>query len=142
MYYIGRVIDSEICEEAILKLKEISYIHSECFKAGELKHGPIALLTKDTPVICILTEDDLVEKTLSNLTEASSRGAKTILITKNSINTSNIVANYIITVPTTTPFMQNLLIIVVCQLLAYEIARLRGCEIDKPKNLAKSVTVE
>lgn len=142
MYYIGRGIDSEICEEASLKLKEISYIHSECFKAGELKHGPIALLTKDTPVICILTEDDLVEKTLSNLTEASSRGAKTILITKNSINTSNIVANYIITVPTTTPFMQNLLIIVVCQLLAYEIARLRGCEIDKPKNLAKSVTVE
>lgn len=142
MYYIGRGIDIYSCYEASLKLKEISYIHSECFAAGELKHGPIALLSKNTPVIALLTEFSVSDKTISNIIEAKSRGAKIITIRKESINIDKGVSDYDIVVPLTSEFCQNLVIMVACQLLAYNVAKLNKCDIDKPRNLAKSVTVE
>lgn len=142
MYYIGRGIDIYSCYEASLKLKEISYIHSECFAAGELKHGPIALISKDTPVISLLTEFSVSEKTISNIIEAKTRGAKIITIRKESINIDKSVSDYDIVVPLTSEFCQNLVIMVACQLLAYDVAKLNKCDIDKPRNLAKSVTVE
>ena len=142
IYYIGRGIDIYSCYEASLKLKEISYIHSECFAAGELKHGPIALLSKNTPVIALMTEFSVYEKTLSNVLEAKSRKAKIIIIRKESINIEKNVADYEIVIPLTSEYVQNLLLMVSCQLLSYEVAKLRKCDIDKPRNLAKSVTVE
>ncbi len=142
VYYIGRGIDIYTCYEASLKLKEISYIHSECFAAGELKHGPIALLSNNTPVIALLSEFSVYEKTVSNIIEAKSRGAKIVTIRKESINIDKSVSDYDIVVPLTSEYIQNLVIIVACQMLSYEIAILRKCDIDKPRNLAKSVTVE
>ena len=142
MYYIGRGIDIYTCYEASLKLKEISYIHSECFAAGELKHGPIALLSNNTPVIALLSEFSVYEKTVSNIIEAKSRGAKIITIRKESINIDKNISDYDIVVPLTSEYIQNLVIIVACQMLSYEVALLRKCDIDKPRNLAKSVTVE
>ena len=142
IYYIGRGIDLYSCYEASLKLKEISYIHSECFASGELKHGPIALISDQTPVISILTELKVADKAMSNIIESSSRGAKTIVIKKDEIQIEESQINYVINVPTTSEYIENLLIMVACQLLAYEVAKLRGCDIDKPRNLAKSVTVE
>lgn len=142
VYFIGRGIDIYSCHEASLKLKEISYIHSECFAAGELKHGPIALLSKDTPVVALLTEFSVREKTISNIIEAKSRGAKIIVIRKESINIDESVFDYEIVIPLTSEYIQNLLLIASCQLISYEVAKLRKCDIDKPRNLAKSVTVE
>lgn len=142
IYYIGRGIDIYTCYEASLKLKEISYIHSECFAAGELKHGPIALLSNNTPVIALLSEFSVYEKTVSNIIEAKSRGAKIITIRKESINVDNNISDFDIVVPLTSEYIQNLVIMVACQLLSYEVALLRKCDIDKPRNLAKSVTVE
>ena len=142
IYYIGRGIDIYSCYEASLKLKEISYIHSECFASGELKHGPIALLSKGTPVIALLSEFSVHEKVINNIYEAKSRGAKIIIIRKESINIDKNLADYDVVVPLTSEFVQNLLMIVVCQILSYEVAKLRKCDIDKPRNLSKSVTVE
>lgn len=142
IYYIGRGVDSYICYEGSLKLKEISYIHSECFMAGELKHGPIALISKNTPLIALLTEDSVAEKTISNTVESSSRGAKVIVISKDLIKVDDSVYDYNIKVPSKSDFVEPLIVIVACQILAYEVAKLRKCDIDKPRNLAKSVTVE
>ena len=142
IYYIGRGIDIYSCYEASLKLKEISYIHSECFASGELKHGPIALLSKNTPVIALLSEFSVHEKVISNIYEAKSRGAKIITIRKESINIDKDLSNFDVIVPLTSEFVQNLLIIIASQLLSYEVAKLRKCDIDKPRNLSKSVTVE
>ena len=142
IYYIGRGIDIYTCYEASLKLKEISYIHSECFSAGELKHGPIALISKGTPVIALLSEFSVYEKTVSNIIEAKSRGAKIITIRKESINIDKNISDFDIVVPLTSEYIQNLVIMVACQMLSYEVALLRKCDIDKPRNLAKSVTVE
>jgi glucosamine--fructose-6-phosphate aminotransferase (isomerizing) len=142
IYYIGRGIDIYTCYEGSLKLKEISYIHSECFGAGELKHGPIALLSKNTTVIALLSEFSVYEKTVSNINEAKSRGAYIITIRKESINIDKNLSNADIVVPLTSEYIQNLLIIIACQLLSYEVAKLRKCDIDKPRNLSKSVTVE
>ena len=142
IYYIGRGIDIYTCYEASLKLKEISYIHSECFAAGELKHGPIALISKGTPVIALLSEFSVREKTISNIIEAKSRGAKIITIRKESVNIDKNISDFDIVVPLTSEYIQNLVIMVACQMLSYEVALLRKCDIDKPRNLAKSVTVE
>ena len=142
IYYIGRGIDIYSCYEASLKLKEISYIHSECFAAGELKHGPIALISKGTPVIALLSEFSVREKTISNIIEAKSRGAKIITIRKESVNIDKNISDFDIVVPLTSEYIQNLVIMVACQMLSYEVALLRKCDIDKPRNLAKSVTVE
>ena len=142
VYYIGRGIDIYSSYEGSLKLKEISYIHSECFGAGELKHGPIALISKDTPVIALLSEFAVSEKTISNIYEAKARGGLIITIRKESINIDKDLSKHDIVVPLTNEFIQNLLIMVACQLLSYEVAKLRKCDIDKPRNLSKSVTVE
>ena len=139
IFFIGRGIDYALCMEGSLKLKEISYIPSQAYAAGELKHGTISLIEKDTPVIGIITDDTLTEKTISNIEEVKSRGAKTICITNQKINNS---FDYILNIPKTNYLLQPLLAIIPLQLLSYEIAKLRKCDIDKPKNLAKSVTVE
>lgn len=139
IFFIGRGIDYALCMEGSLKLKEISYIHSQAYAAGELKHGTISLVENNTPVIGIVTEQELKEKTISNIEEVKSRGAKTILITNDS-NIKNY--DYITYLPKVHKILQPLLTVLPLQLISYEVARLRNCDIDKPKNLAKSVTVE
>ncbi|MCI9084760.1 MAG: glutamine--fructose-6-phosphate transaminase (isomerizing) [Bacilli bacterium] len=138
IFFIGRKIDYAISLEGSLKLKEISYIHSEAYQAGELKHGTISLIEKGTPVIAIVTDKIVREKTISNIEEVKSRGAKIIAITNSSLPSYD----FNISVPKISDFFQPILIIPCLQLIAYEVAKLRGCDIDKPKNLAKSVTVE
>jgi len=139
IFFIGRGIDYALCMEGSLKLKEISYIHSQAYAAGELKHGTISLVENDTPVIGIITEQQLKDKTISNIEEVKSRGAKTIVITND-----NEIKNYdyITYLPKIHKILQPLLTVLPLQLISYEVARLRNCDIDKPKNLAKSVTVE
>ncbi len=140
-FFIGRGIDYATCMEGSLKLKEISYIHSEAYPAGELKHGTISLIEDGTPVITIATDDKLYEKTISNALETKARGAFIIFIS-NSINANDSFADINIILPKTTEFTQTLLVITTLQLISYETAKFRNCDIDKPKNLAKSVTVE
>lgn len=139
IFFIGRGIDYALCMEGSLKLKEISYIHSQAYAAGELKHGTISLVENNTPVIGIITEEQLKDKTISNIEEVKSRGAKTIIITND-----NKIKNYdhITYLPKVHKMLQPLLTVLPLQLISYEVARLRNCDIDKPKNLAKSVTVE
>ena len=139
IYYIGRSIDYSLCLEASLKLKEISYIHCEAYPAGELKHGTISLIEKGTPVIGIITDQFLKEKTVSNLEEVESRGAKVIIISTEDLEDFS---KLIVKIPKTDKLLQSILTIIPIQLIAYETAKLRECDIDKPKNLAKSVTVE
>ena len=139
IFFIGRGIDYALCMEGSLKLKEISYIHSQAYAAGELKHGTISLVENNTPVIGLITEQNLKEKTISNIEEVKSRGAKTIVIT-NDDTIKNY--DYITYLPKVHKMLQPLLTVLPLQLISYEVARLRNCDIDKPKNLAKSVTVE
>lgn len=139
IFFIGRGIDYALCMEGSLKLKEISYIHSQAYAAGELKHGTISLVENNTPVIGIITEQNLKDKTISNIEEVKSRGAKTIVIT-NDDTIKNY--DYITYIPKVHKMLQPLLTVLPLQLISYEVARLRNCDIDKPKNLAKSVTVE
>ena len=138
IFFIGRGIDYAICMEGSLKLKEISYIHSEAYQAGELKHGTISLINNGTPVIAIVTDPDIKEKTYSNIEEVKSRGAYTIVIS----NEETTLGDCKIITPKASEFFQPILVVPTLQLIAYEVAKLRGCDIDKPKNLAKSVTVE
>ena len=140
IFFIGRGIDYAIALEGSLKLKEISYIHSEAYAAGELKHGTISLIDKDTPVIAIITDNSIKDKTISNVKEVKARGAKTILISNENLDNSCFDKKVII--PSIHPLLQPLLTVIPLQLIAYEVAKLRDCDIDKPKNLAKSVTVE
>lgn len=139
IFFIGRGIDYALAMEGSLKLKEISYIPSQAYAAGELKHGTISLIDNGTPVIGIVTDERLKDKMISNIEEVKSRGAEVILVTNDSE-----VKNYdhMIYIPKTHKILQPLLTILPLQLLSYEIAKLRNCDIDKPKNLAKSVTVE
>ncbi len=138
-FFIGRKIDYSYCLEGSLKLKEVSYIHSEAYQAGELKHGTISLIEKDMPVFGIITDHDIYEKTLSNIIEVESRGAKTIIITTDKLKTNR---NLEIIVKDVSIYTQGILIVPTLQLISYYVALLRGCDIDKPRNLAKSVTVE
>lgn len=140
IFFLGRGIDYAISLEGSLKLKEISYIHSEAYAAGELKHGTISLIDKGTPVIAIITDNSIKDKTISNVKEVKARGAKTILISNENLDNSCFDKKVII--PNTNPLLQPLLTVIPLQLIAYEVAKLRNCDIDKPKNLAKSVTVE
>lgn len=140
IFFLGRGIDYAIALEGSLKLKEISYIHSEAYAAGELKHGTISLIDKDTPVIAIITDNNIKDKTISNVKEVKTRGAKTILISNENLDNSCFDKKVII--PSIHPLLQPLLTVIPLQLIAYEVAKLRDCDIDKPKNLAKSVTVE
>lgn len=138
IFFIGRKIDYAISLEGSLKLKEVSYIHSEAYQAGELKHGTISLIDKGTPVFAIVTEDDIREKTISNICEVKARGAMIIVVS----NEEGFESDYLIKVPRVSEFLQPILVVPCLQLIAYEVAKIRGCDIDKPKNLAKSVTVE
>lgn len=139
VFYLGRGIDYYLSMEGSLKLKEISYIHSEAFQAGELKHGSISLIDKDFGVVSVVTDKTISDKTISNLKEVSARGAKIITITN--IKDNNF-ADYTILVEDYDEILNPLLVIVPMQMLAYNVAKLRDCDIDKPRNLAKSVTVE
>lgn len=142
IYFIGRGIDYALCLEGSLKLKEISYLHSEAYAAGELKHGTISLIEENTPVISIITDKYIAEKTISNIKEVKTRGAYVILIISSDIEVSKDIYDEIIVIPEINKIFQFLLTIVPLQLIAYETAKLNKCDIDKPKNLAKSVTVE
>lgn len=139
IFYLGRGIDYYLSMEGSLKLKEISYIHSEAFQAGELKHGSISLIDKDFGVVSVVTDKTISDKTISNLKEVAARGAKIIAITNIK---DNKFADYTILVDDYDEILNPLLVIVPMQMLAYNVAKLKNCDIDKPRNLAKSVTVE
>lgn len=140
IFFLGRGVDETVAKEGSLKLKEISYIHSESYPAGELKHGPIALIEKDVTVIGIMTDKNLVEKTISNLQEVITRGAKTLIITNQKIDKT--MFDMIIKIPEVDCFISPILSIIPLQLFSYYIAKEKGLDVDKPRNLAKSVTVE
>ncbi|MCI8272524.1 MAG: glutamine--fructose-6-phosphate transaminase (isomerizing) [Clostridia bacterium] len=140
IFFLGRGIDYTTALEGSLKLKEISYIHSDAYAAGELKHGPIALIEDNVTVVGIITDESLVEKTISNIQEVVTRGAKTCIITNQSLN--NIDFNQVISVPKTCTLLSPIVSIIPLQLLAYYISNEKGLDVDKPRNLAKSVTVE
>jgi glutamine---fructose-6-phosphate transaminase (isomerizing) len=140
--YLGRHIGLPVCLEGALKLKEISYIPTEAYSAGEMKHGPIALLDEQTPVVCVATDSHVYEKVVSNIQETRARGAKVIAIATSGNEDIQHHADDVIYVPRTHPFLQAALAVIPLQLLAYRIARLRGLNVDQPRNLAKTVTVE
>lgn len=141
-YFIGRGVDYYTCMEGSLKMKEVSYIHSEAFAAGELKHGPIALLDPGTMVIAVCTQDDIFEKMLSNIKEVKARGAYVLAITKNTHPEIESEVDHVLYIPDMKDEITPIPAIVYLQLLGYYLAVARGCDVDKPKNLAKSVTVE
>jgi glutamine---fructose-6-phosphate transaminase (isomerizing) len=140
--YLGRHIGLPVALEGALKLKEISYIPTEAYSAGEMKHGPIALLDEDTPVVCIATNSHVYEKVVSNIQETRARGAHVIAIATDGNEDIQHHADDVIYIPKSPAFLQAVLAIVPLQLLAYRIARLRGLNVDQPRNLAKTVTVE
>jgi glucosamine--fructose-6-phosphate aminotransferase (isomerizing) len=140
--YLGRHIGLPVCLEGALKLKEISYIPTEAYSAGEMKHGPIALLDDETPVVCVATDSHVYEKVVSNIQETRARGAQVIAVATDGNEDIQHHADDVIYVPRTHPFLQAALAVLPLQLLAYRIARLRGLNVDQPRNLAKTVTVE
>jgi glucosamine--fructose-6-phosphate aminotransferase (isomerizing) len=142
VFFIGRGINYPLSLEGALKLKEISYIHAEGFAAGELKHGPFALLTQITPVITIVTKDNTYNKMIANIGEVKARGPEVIAIADENDNEIEKHADFVLRFPGDSSPLSCIPIIVILQLLAYHVANLRGCSIDKPRNLAKSVTVE
>ena len=142
MFFIGRNTDYALALEGALKMKEISYIHAESYAAGELKHGTIALISEGTPVIALTCNEDIKEKTVSNIVEVKSRGAKVLALALHDDKQVATLANDMITVPRFDSVFAPILGIIPLQLLSYYVAKLNGCDIDKPKNLAKSVTVE
>ncbi len=142
LFFLGRNIDYSLSLEGSLKLKEISYVHSEAYAAGELKHGTISLVVEGTPVVAIATQDEVFEKTISNVQEVKSRGAKVILFCKEDAQIPEGTADYVFRLPCFEGVLMPLLLAVPLQLFAYYMSVLRGCDVDKPRNLAKSVTVE
>ena len=142
VFFIGRGIDYSIAMEGSLKLKEISYVHSEAYAAGELKHGTISLIEEGTLVVAIATQEDLYQKTQSNITEVKSRGAFVMAVTNSENVAMESVADFVIYVPSTNKYFTNSLAIIPLQLFGYYISIGKGCDVDKPRNLAKSVTVE
>ncbi len=140
VFFLGRGADYNTALEGSLKLKEISYIHSEAYAAGELKHGPIALIENGVTVVSIITDEHLVEKTISNIQEVITRGAHTLVITNKDLPSTNI--DKVINVPDTHILLSSIISIVPLQLLSYYISKEKGLDVDKPRNLAKSVTVE
>ncbi len=143
VFYLGRDMNYPIALEAALKLKEISYIHAEGYAAGELKHGPIALIEPGTPVIVLAAQDPLLEKTISNVREVSARGAKVYLITdKAGAEIAKDIADHVIILPECESFVSPLVVTIAIQLMAYHTAVHLGTDVDQPRNLAKSVTVE
>ncbi len=140
--YLGRHIGLPVALEGALKLKEISYIPTEAYSAGEMKHGPIALLEQGTPVVVVATNIHVYDKIVSNIQETRARGAHVIAIATDGNEDIQHHADDVIYVPRTPAFLQAVLAVVPLQLLAYRIARLRGLNVDQPRNLAKTVTVE
>ncbi|UUZ83643.1 glutamine--fructose-6-phosphate transaminase (isomerizing) [Paenibacillus sp. P26] len=142
LFFIGRGLDYSVAMEASLKLKEISYIHSEAYAAGELKHGSLALIEEGTPVIALATQEPLLEKTVSNIKEVKARGAYVIALALEGTTELEKTADEVIYIPRTYSLLTPALAVVPLQLLAYYTASIRGNDVDKPRNLAKSVTVE
>ena len=140
MFFLGRGTDYDVALEGSLKLKEISYIHSEAYAAGELKHGPIALIENGVTVIGVITNEKLVEKTISNIQEVITRGAKTFIITNQVLPNNNF--SFCLNIPSTNELISPILSVIPLQLLSYYISKNKGLDVDKPRNLAKSVTVE
>jgi glutamine---fructose-6-phosphate transaminase (isomerizing) len=142
IFYIGRGLDYYLAMEGSLKLKEVSYIHSEAMAAGELKHGTLALIEENTPVLALATQDFLYDKMISNIKEVKARGAYTIALAKEGNIEIEDIADFIIYIPSAIDELTAPLAVIPLQLLAYYVATERGCDVDKPRNLAKSVTVE
>jgi glucosamine--fructose-6-phosphate aminotransferase (isomerizing) len=140
--FLGRSVGYPIAMEGALKLKEISYIHAEGYPAGEMKHGPIALLDSNVPVVVIATRDSVYEKMISNIQEVKARGAPVLAVATDGDEEIERICEDVIRVPETREMLYPLLTVIPLQLLAYHIARLRGCNVDQPRNLAKTVTVE
>jgi len=140
--FLGRGLSFPIALEGALKLKELSYLHAEGYPAGEMKHGPLALIEKGLPVIVIAPKDKYFEKTLSNMQEVIARGGKILFITDQKKELMNENIRFGIRIPSLDNLLSPILLTIPIQLLAYHVALLKGCDIDKPRNLAKSVTVE
>jgi glutamine---fructose-6-phosphate transaminase (isomerizing) len=140
--YLGRLSGLPVALEGALKLKEISYVPTDAYAAGEMKHGPIALLCADTPVVCVATEERVLPKLLSNLSEVRARGARVFAVASEGCKEIAEHAEHIVYVPATDPLLQIVLAIVPLQLFAYHLARARALNVDQPRNLAKTVTVE
>ena len=141
VFFIGRGLDYSVCLEGSLKMKEISYIHSEAYAAGELKHGTISLIEKGVPVVGLLTQRELSEKTLSNMAECRARGAYLAAVSCGA-EISEEDADFALSLPETDPCFAASLAVIPLQLLGYYVSVARGLDVDKPRNLAKSVTVE
>ena len=142
-FYVGRNVDSAVCMEGSLKLKEVAYLHSEAYPAGELKHGPISMIEKNTLVVALATVDRLFDKTMANIKEVKSRGADVLCVTVESREAdARKLTDNVITIPDVHPNVRPSLSLIPLQLFAYYVAVNRGCDVDKPRNLAKSVTVE
>lgn len=142
IFFIGRGLDYAICQEGSLKMKEISYVHSEAYAAGELKHGTISLIEDGTLVVGLLTQSNLCEKTLSNMQEVKSRGAYLMGVTENGNYYLEDMVDFVVYIPKTDPHFTTSVAIVPLQLMGYYVSVARGLDVDKPRNLAKSVTVE
>jgi glucosamine--fructose-6-phosphate aminotransferase (isomerizing) len=140
--YLGRGYNFPVALEGALKLKEISYIHAEGYPAAEMKHGPIALIDENMPVVCIATQDEIYDKVLSNIQEVRARNGRIIAIANEGDTRIAEFAEHVIYIPNTLPMLTPVLSVIPLQLLAYYIAVERGCNVDMPRNLAKSVTVE
>jgi len=140
--YLGRGINFPVALEGALKLKEISYVHAEGYPAAEMKHGPIALIDENMPVVCLAPKDAVYPKVISNMQEVKARGGRIIAITSEGSGDLRGLAGHQVAVPATPPLLAPVLTVIPLQLLAYHIAVLRGCDVDRPRNLAKSVTVE
>ena len=140
--YLGRNIGLPVCLEGALKMKEISYIPSDAYAAGEMKHGPIALLDESTPVVCVATDSPILDKMLSNVEEVRARGADVISIATEGTPKVAEASDLTIEVPRTDWILQPIVAIIPLQLLAYHVARMQGLNVDQPRNLAKTVTVE
>ena len=140
--YLGRGVTFPVALEGALKLKEISYIHAEGYPAAEMKHGPIALIDENMPVVCLAPKDPVYPKVVSNMQEVKARGGRIIAITSEGNGDLRHLADYQVAVPASPPLLAPVLTVIPLQLLAYHIAVLRGCDVDRPRNLAKSVTVE
>jgi glucosamine--fructose-6-phosphate aminotransferase (isomerizing) len=143
LFFIGRGVDWAVAQEGSLKLKEISYIHSEAYAAGELKHGTLALIEEGTPVIALVTQEELYEKTLSNIKEVKARGARVFgLVNRSNREEVAKSVDELFAIPDTLPLLTPALSVVPLQLIAYYASLALGHDVDKPRNLAKSVTVE
>ncbi|MGZ5493048.1 MAG: SIS domain-containing protein, partial [Thermoanaerobaculia bacterium] len=140
--FLGRGVHYPIALEGALKLKEISYIHAEGYPAGEMKHGPIALIDENMPIVAVVTHTPVYDKVVSNLQEAKARDGKLILICDQGDEDVKRIADDFIEIPWTVEALQPILAVIPMQLLAYYVALRRGCDVDQPRNLAKSVTVE